>query len=152
MIKVRTLTLLVLVLGTLVLSGCWSDTPRDWYQDYLSRVARVQGVEKITMTPSPYTNLPRKRELTIEIEPLSIGLLDSYQLRQCGLFNLIAERNSILGKVANEFHRYDYQRQLLMGLKQCQANNIIDAELKEKLAEIENQKQAQLKAHQWNWS
>ncbi|WP_100754076.1 DUF3080 domain-containing protein [Vibrio salilacus] len=150
MSKSTRLNALLMPLLILTLNGCWSDNPSDWYQDYLSRVARVQNVEKVTMTPTPLAHLPRKRELFIDIEPLSIGLLDSYQLRQCGLFNLIAERNSVLGKVADEFHRYDYQRQLLEGLVQCQANDIIDAQLKQKLAEIENHKQAQLNAHQWN--
>ncbi|QSA19926.1 DUF3080 family protein, partial [Vibrio furnissii] len=31
------------------------------------------------------------------------------ELRKCALFSLIAERNSVLGKVQDEFRRFDYE-------------------------------------------
>ncbi|PMM39857.1 DUF3080 domain-containing protein, partial [Vibrio lentus] len=86
----------------------------------------------------------------IEVPSLSIGLIDSYQLRQCGLFNLIAERNSVLGKVADEFRNYDYQVALLEGVGQCLSNNELESEIVELLREIEQQKLAQFPLHQWN--
>ncbi|MFX3791464.1 DUF3080 family protein, partial [Streptococcus suis] len=81
---------------------------------------------------------------------LSIGLIDSYQLRQCGLFNLIAERNSVLGKVADQFRNYDYQVALLAGVGKCLSSNELDPEIVELLKEIEQQKLAQFPLHQWN--
>ena len=81
---------------------------------------------------------------------LSIGLIDSYQLRQCGLFNLIAERNSVLGKVADEFRNYDYQVALLAGVGKCLSASELDSEIVELLKEIEQQKLTQFPLHQWN--
>ena len=86
----------------------------------------------------------------MDVPSLSIGLIDSYQLRQCGLFNLIAEKNSVLGKVVDEFRNYDYQVALLEGVGQCLANNELDPEIVELLKEIEQQKLAQFPLHQWN--
>ncbi|UPQ88737.1 DUF3080 domain-containing protein [Vibrio sinaloensis] len=132
------------------LIGCQPNNPGSMFDDYLTRVARVQDAPIVDAEAKDDFALPRKRELYIEIPSLSIGLLDSYQLRQCGLFNLIAERNSVLGKVADEFHNYDYQRQILTGLSRCLAHDDIEQTLKLTLADIAQQKRSQLTLHQWN--
>ncbi|NVD07126.1 DUF3080 domain-containing protein [Vibrio sp. JPW-9-11-11] len=120
------------------------------FDDYLTRVARVQSAPTVDIASDEQITLPRKRHLYIDIPTLSIGLLDSYQLRQCGLFNLIAERNSVLGKVADEFHNYDYQRDILKGLSHCLEHDDIEPLLKTTLIEIAKQKRTQLALHQWN--
>lgn len=97
-----------------------------------------------------YAKLPRKRDLYVDVPSVSIGLLDSYQLRQCGLFNLIAEKNSVLGKVADEFRNYDYQTALLDGLSRCISSNALEQDLVLKLAAIQQQKQSQFEMHHWN--
>ncbi|MFA0230190.1 DUF3080 family protein, partial [Vibrio sp. 10N.261.45.A7] len=119
-----------LVLLTVVLGGCFGEGPGDLFDDYQTKVARVQDAEEIKENWE-FESLPRKRELLLDVPSLSIGLIDSYQLRQCGLFNLIAERNSVLGKVADEFRNYDYQVALLEGVGQCLANNELDPEIVE---------------------
>ncbi|NAZ46205.1 DUF3080 family protein [Vibrio toranzoniae] len=138
-----------LVLLTVVLGGCFGEGPGDLFDDYQTKVARVQDADEIKENWE-FESLPRKRELLLDVPSLSIGLIDSYQLRQCGLFNLIAERNSVLGKVADEFRNYDYQVALLEGVGQCLANNELDPEIVELLKEIEQQKLAQFPLHQWN--
>lgn len=130
--------------------GCWSDeTPADIFDDYLTRVARVQN-EKPLNGEFEFDNLPRKRELFLTIPSVSLGLLDSYQLRQCGLFNLIAEKNSVLGKVADEFRNYDYQVALLEGIGKCLASSDLNVDVYKLLESIEQQKIAQFPKHQWN--
>lgn len=141
---------LVLFMLLPILTACQADSPSGFFDDYLTRVARVQQASEVTQASDQFDNLPRKRELYVDIALTSIGLLDSYQLRQCGLFNLIAERNSVLGKVADEFRNYDYQNALLDGLSRCLITDGIDTELRRKLLEIEQIKQPQLKLHQWN--
>lgn len=141
---------LVLFMLLPILTACQADNPSGLFDDYLTRVARVQQASEVTQASDQFDNLPRKRELYVDIALTSIGLLDSYQLRQCGLFNLIAERNSVLGKVADEFRNYDYQNALLDGLSRCLITDGIDTELRRKLLEIEQIKQPQLKLHQWN--
>ncbi|MFI3275247.1 DUF3080 domain-containing protein [Vibrio sp.] len=138
-----------LVLLTVVLGGCFGEGPGDLFDDYQTKVARVQDADEIKDNWE-FESLPRKRELLLDVPSLSIGLIDNYQLRQCGLFNLIAERNSVLGKVADEFRNYDYQVALLEGVGQCLANNELDPEIVELLKEIEQQKLAQFPLHQWN--
>lgn len=138
-----------LVLLTVVLGGCFGEGPGDLFDDYQTKVARVQDADEIKENWE-FESLPRKRELLLDVPSLSIGLIDSYQLRQCGLFNLIAEKNSVLGKVVDEFRNYDYQVALLEGVGQCLANNELDPEIVELLKEIEQQKLAQFPLHQWN--
>lgn len=134
---------------TVVITGCFDDSPQKYFDDYQAKIANVQDADEI-QEDWELDSLPRKRELFIEVPSLSIGLIDSYQLRQCGLFNLIAERNSVLGKVADEFRNYDYQVALLEGVGQCLSNNELDPEIVELLKEIEQQKLAQFPLHQWN--
>lgn len=143
-------TTLPLLFTVFALTACKSDQPSAFFDDYLTRVANVQEVSVIDDGHNQYRNLPRKRDLYINIPPVSIGLLDSYQLRECGLFNLIAERNSVLGKVSDQFRNYDYQKALLDGIARCQNNEVIDPALKQTLADIEIQKRSQITKHQWN--
>ncbi|MEZ9159124.1 DUF3080 domain-containing protein [Vibrio lentus] len=134
---------------TMVLTGCFDDSPQNYFDDYQTKIANVQDADEI-QEDWELESLPRKRELFIEVPSLSIGLIDSYQLRQCGLFNLIAERNSVLGKVADEFRNYDYQVALLEGVGHCLSNNELEPEIVELLREVEQQKLAQFPLHQWN--
>ncbi|TKF25440.1 DUF3080 domain-containing protein [Vibrio kanaloae] len=134
---------------TVMLAGCFSDGPGDLFDDYQTKIARVQDAEELK-EDWEFESLPRKRELLLDVPTLSIGLIDSYQLRQCGLFNLIAERNSVLGKVADQFRNYDYQVALLAGVGKCLSSNELDPEIVELLKEIEQQKLAQFPLHQWN--
>ncbi|MEZ9056936.1 DUF3080 domain-containing protein [Vibrio pelagius] len=132
----------------LFLSGCWHEQG-DLFDEYHSRVARVQDEDRIS-EEWEFEVLPRKRELNIDIEPISMGLLDSYQLRECGLFNLIAERNSVLGKVADQFRNFDYQVTFLNGLSECLNHQGISSDVHQQLVKIEQQKRDQLALHQWN--
>ena len=139
----------LLILITVVLGGCFEEGPGDFFDDYQTKVARVQDAEELKQEWE-FEGLPRKRELLLNVPSVSIGLIDSYQLRQCGLFNLIAERNSVLGKVADEFRNYDYQVALLEGVGKCLSSDELDPEIIELLRGIEQQKLAQFPLHQWN--
>lgn len=132
----------------LLISGCW-DEQGDLFDEYHNRVARVQDETRIS-EEWEYEALPRKRELNINIEPISMGLLDSYQLRECGLFNLIAERNSVLGKVADQFRNFDYQVEFLNGLSECLNHPGVSSDVQQQLLKIDQQKRDQLAQHRWN--
>lgn len=133
-----------------LLAGCTDNKPSQYFSDYLSKIASVQEATPLKSDLPKYEDLPRKRELYIPIDPISIGLLESYQLRKCGLFNLIAEKNSALGKVADEFRNYNYQRDVLYGISRCIEEGNIDDTLKQKLIIAEKQKRPELYQHQWN--
>lgn len=138
--KLATLTL------SLLISGCLGQSAQieDDFATYLSRIANVQGIEPLATPTTRYTRLPAVRDIKFALSTTSLGLLDSYQLRHCQLFQLIAEKNSILGKVQDEFRDYDYQRQLIIGLGRCIENPAISATLKSQLAEIQAIKFKQL--------
>lgn len=144
---VRTILGLICLIPTL--TGCESDSPSRFFATYSDRVTNVLDAADITQEIS-ISQLPRKRELYLTIPPITLGLLDSYQLRQCGLFQLIAEKNSVLGKVADEFSNYDYQSALLKGLTRCIDDPNVDSKLKPTLSTIRTEKQQQLDMHQWN--
>ena len=138
------------VLLCALLAGCTDNKPNQYFSDYLSKIASVQDTTQLQPDFPKYQDLPRKRELYIPINPISIGLLESYQLRKCGLFHLIAEKNSALGKVADEFRNYNYQRDVLHGIHRCIEEGKIDDTLKQKLIIAEKQKRPELYQHQWN--
>ncbi|EOX4278642.1 DUF3080 family protein, partial [Vibrio cholerae] len=108
----------VVLAALLLLTGCEPRLAIDAdFDRYLSRIANVQQREALSPPAMVAQSLPEKRELLIAIAPVTISLLDSYELRQCGVFELIAERNSILGKVQDEFREWDYQIALLNGIQ-----------------------------------
>ncbi|HAS6511367.1 TPA: DUF3080 family protein, partial [Vibrio parahaemolyticus] len=98
-----------------LLSGCngWTNPERAIFEKYHQRLANVLDVPPRELNEVSAITIPDKRALYQELPRLSLGLLESYQLRQCGLFNLIAEKNSQLGKVQDPFHDLDYQTTLL---------------------------------------
>lgn len=110
----------VVLAALLLLTGCEPRLAIDAdFDRYLSRIANVQQRDALSPPAMAAQSLPEKRKLLIAIDPVTISLLDSYELRQCGLFELIAERNSILGKVQDEFREWDYQVALLNGIQGC---------------------------------
>ncbi|EDP60096.1 DUF3080 domain-containing protein [Vibrio sp. AND4] len=115
------LTVTMFVLLVTMLSGCskWFTPEKALFEKYNQRLANVLEVSGSELPPSPAVSIPDKRELFQELPRLSLGLLESYQLRQCGLFNLIAEKNSQLGKVQDAFYDFDYQTTLLRTLDVC---------------------------------
>lgn len=136
----------------LALSGCdLNQHPVDsMFDDYVGRIANVQAEQALPLPTTQTTQLPDKSELTLAIEPITIGLLDSYELRKCGLFNIIAERNSVLGKVQDQFREFDFQLALFAGLQQCLTNEQISVELKQTLSSIYAKKQTQLPSYLGN--
>ncbi|WP_159065011.1 DUF3080 family protein [Thaumasiovibrio subtropicus] len=132
----------------LPLIGCGEERADDVFDTYLNRLSNVIDVDVPTVKPVPPVSLPMKRELKLDIAPITIGLLDAYELRQCGAFQLIAERNSVLGKVQNEITQLQYEIRLLNALAQCLPS--VSIELRQQLAPIYTQKQAQISQHHWN--
>ncbi|CCN73745.1 DUF3080 family protein [Vibrio nigripulchritudo] len=127
-------------------TGC-SDPVTNMYQDYLERVARVQDAPEMDAPEKRFTSLPDKKVLQLTIPRLSLGLLESYELRNCGLFELIAERNSSLGKVQDEFRQLDYETQFVSKASECLSHPKISEEVKSKLTKAYQQKVRQYPLH-----
>ncbi|MBU2898980.1 DUF3080 domain-containing protein [Vibrio hepatarius] len=116
-------------------------------QTYLYRISNIQEHPAFVLPDDRSITLPSKQTLFIDIPRVSISLINSYELRKCGLFSLIAERNSILGKVQDQFRNYDYQVKLNDGLKGCIQNPNLSKSLRSQLIEIQAEKLSQLPNH-----
>ncbi|WP_104036795.1 DUF3080 domain-containing protein [Vibrio jasicida] len=138
-----------LVLPTTLLSGCnkWFNPEKAVFEKYNQRLANVLNTSESELEASPAVTIPDKRELFQELPRLSLGLLESYQLRQCGLFNLLAEKNSQLGKVQDAFYDFDYQTNLLRTLNGCMSNYPLSDEENTKLNGLYDQKWHHLTVH-----
>ncbi|EOD78710.1 hypothetical protein D515_02513 [Grimontia indica] len=142
--------LALVITGLFLLSGCLeSDKARAQFENYQSRLANVVNTEPLPLEDSVSIELPRKRDLTLPLEDVRMGLLDAYELRECGLFQLIADRNSILGKVQDAFRQLNYEVSLLNTLELCLADVESDT-LREQLLKVQKQKQKQLSTVYWN--
>ncbi|WP_269748192.1 DUF3080 family protein [Enterovibrio coralii] len=146
--KVKPLLIALFSLGTL--QGCFdNDKAAGLFSDYSQRLANVVETEPVTPPESNAIKLPRKRDLILPIEDVRMGLLDAYELRQCGLFQLIADRNSILGKVQDAFRQLNYEIALLNTLEQC-LDDVTSESLTKELARIQTQKRAEINKVYWN--
>ncbi len=139
---------LTLLFFTLFIAGCDLIPPEQaMMEKYHQRLANVLDVSTTKIAPPPAIIIPRRRELFQPLPRLSLGLLESYQLRQCGLFNLLADKNSQLGKVQDSFHDMDYQISLLRTLNSCITNFSLSDEERAKLDSLYSQKWNQLHTH-----
>ncbi|CAG19897.1 DUF3080 domain-containing protein [Photobacterium profundum] len=139
-----------------LLTGCERNSTELAFQSYHDRLASVLDVDT---KPPPTTSMipfPDVRELTLPNPDVRISLLNAYELRKCDLFHLIAERNSILGKVQDRTHQLQYELLLINGLNRCIAifdnQSILDnnSALHTELVLLETLKQQQLPHHLWN--
>jgi hypothetical protein len=137
------------LLSFFILSACdWRSNPIDsMFDTYIERIANVQDEPPMPLEANQNIILPPKRELYTDVAPITLGLLDSYELRKCDLFNLIADKNSSLGKVQDPFRNFDYQVNVIEGLNLCLQSQDISSVLKAQLTPILMQKMEQLPIH-----
>lgn len=93
---------------------------------------------------------PAKRALTRAVDTPRTGWIGLFELRRCGLVNLISKRNSILGRVAPPQRRLAYESRLLGGLERCRTEIDADTALHERLTALIARKRAGLPAVFWN--
>ncbi|SHO56179.1 DUF3080 family protein [Vibrio quintilis] len=129
-----------------ILTGCWNSPPESeqMFRTYTQRISHVFDLPEPPPPDIQPVILPERRQFLTQFPPINIGLLESYQLRDCGLFRLISERNSILGKVQDQFHRLEYELKLLHQISICLKESSLPEPLKQKLKQIRQQKQARL--------
>ncbi|WP_394211459.1 DUF3080 domain-containing protein [Enterovibrio calviensis] len=142
--------LLVNTLIVATLNGCFGTDPAvENFSNYQQRLANVLDTERLPLHKAVDIALPRKRDLVLPLEDVRMGLLDAYELRECGLFQLVADRNSILGKVQDAFRQLDYEVKLLRTLERC-LDLVEDPTLTATLKEIQAHKRRQIQTVYWN--
>lgn len=72
--------------------------------------------------------MPRSSDLRQEIDRISIGLLDSMQLDKCRAGELVAQRNSALGKMQSPSARLRYELDSLTALAECRQSSVAEDE------------------------
>ncbi|PSW63593.1 DUF3080 domain-containing protein [Photobacterium kishitanii] len=135
---------------SLLLTSCKKNTTEvllDTYQQRLANVLDINPAETPALTLPIY---PGTRLLKQPIPDIRMGLLNAYELRQCGLFQLIAERNSVLGKVQDQTRQLRYELLFLKQLDHCLKVLNNTNTLWPQLKDIYYQKQQQLPQVLWN--
>lgn len=136
-----------IIITILLLTGCDNrPPPESMLSNYLQRIANVQQQEAIEPT-EPEISIPRRRALFQEPSRQTIGILETLQLTECQLMTLVAERNTVLGKVQDQFRNLEYQYALLKGLRDCLSTQSLSDELVSKLDAIYAIKWQELPIH-----
>lgn len=139
-------TLLILAL----LGGCLFRAPAEGLlEDYLGRLSRVLDQPRPEVERGAVPRMPRSRDLQQSIDPLSIGVLDYWGFRECGLAEILGERNSVLGRVMPPSQHLHMDGRLLVQLEHCM-NDLDDADLVELAAELAGKKLEQWPGRYWN--
>ena len=130
------------------IAGCQESNPFSAeVADYQKRISNIIQVpyNEISVQPSRF---PQKRDLVIPLKPISIDWQDFFSVNQCAdLQQLIAHRNSQLGKNMEAATRLLYEKKLLLQLTSC-IKKLNTASNKVKTA-LET-KQQQFKPTVWN--
>jgi hypothetical protein len=122
------------------------ESPENDLDDYLKRIARVQNAALIDWDFESF-DTPSRRDFYTPIERLTIGLLESAELRKCDLLEMVYLHNDALGKVQDEFRNLDYQVAVLSGLNVCIDQGQLSSALTNKLKGIYQKKWQQLPLH-----
>ena len=94
----------LLLLG-LWLAGCSASGPSADLTEYLTRLERVLDQRSQRVAENSFPRLPAVRALRLEPAQENIELLDFLRLRRCELQQVVAERNSSLGRLARPSQR-----------------------------------------------
>lgn len=104
------------------LSACAdrSDTAEQW-DNYTAALSRVLDRSASAKDHKAFPHLPPQRDLTagVEIPTSQINLLEFLRLRECRLAQVLAERNSILGKHADASARLLFNLHFLSNVESC---------------------------------
>lgn len=121
------------------LVGC-SKAPNELNSDYHARLQSQINLPDLI----PYSDRHKLLEPSIEITQTStIGILQLAKIQHCQLGQLIAERNSQLGKVAGPSAQFAYQVRFIQSLPKC-IKTLDDARLKKQLNRVYAEKREML--------
>ncbi|MGI9277054.1 MAG: DUF3080 family protein [Endozoicomonas sp.] len=146
---------LFILLFVLLLTGCDQRSSPDYLmEEYLKRISRVTEQSLSYHVP---VQLPRPPELRLREHPvpdIRMKFLDALDLLSCpSLSQVVASRNSSLGKQMLPSQRLHYEKLLLARIGDC-LHHLTGSDSKPEtvriLREIAQQKTAQLPASRWN--
>ncbi len=149
--------LTTVLMWTLALTGCGQgNDPEAMLTDYVERVENVTEVNVLSNDGYRAELLlyPDRRARRLPLADVRIGMLDFLVLIQCGLQEIVGERNSALGKVMPVSQQLIYEHRLLVSARKCrrqlEANGTKVFELQKKLDDVVSIKSAELPKAYWN--
>ncbi|MCC5879058.1 MAG: DUF3080 family protein [Idiomarina sp.] len=136
------------MIATLVVSAsaCSDSNQLDTtWENYQHSLSEATGEPVHTVDSAAMPIMPRSADLRIEIDRLSIGLLDSLRLERCRLGQVVAQRNSALGHAQSPSARLRYELDSMLAIEEClQIDSITDDRINALLSEALEQKQLTL--------
>ncbi|WP_043769945.1 DUF3080 family protein [Algiphilus aromaticivorans] len=143
------------LLASLLLAGCARDPVASIYADYLARLERVTGVEAPAEALATDTlRYPRGRERQLPVPEVSGSVLEIFRLSRCDIGQLLAQRNSILGRHADAAAHLAIDGRITQRLKQCREalnhSDKEDARLLARIDELLEEKSVAMRARAWN--
>ena len=141
---------LLAIAPALLLAAClpWQSSDSS-LEDYPVRLARVLDVATPAIEPLPDLPNPSTRQTAMAMQAIQLSIADWWLLQECQLNQLLAERNSSLGRLHAPSVRFVYEVQILREMQACRANT---AETQQLLTQLIGQKQNQLRLlwqHLW---
>ncbi len=125
------------------MTGCINTDPaQSLVETYAERTSRAIDVDidlTLNKTSELYPTLPDRRDRAKTVTPITEGLIDVLDLKECGLIDLIAQRNTSLGKLAGGSQRLIYELEFMPKVRDCQSlltGNVERAEVLERVKEI----------------
>jgi hypothetical protein len=148
----RLTRLIFFVTATLCLQACQpKQSLPTALENYSDRIYKVLLLENKDININSTLNFPLKTSLIVEIPDLNIKMRAFYAIENCAIKQLIAERNTALGKTQLPSVRLKYEWDLINELKNCsqQDINIKNKPLLDKMDTWLSQKEA---AFPLNWA
>ncbi|MGI5310449.1 DUF3080 family protein [Rheinheimera sp. WS51] len=135
---------LLLPLLLISLVACSDNSGEAALKDYQQRLNRVLKQQHKPISLAPVEPLVAVRDLKRSPSDIRINLSDAYATRQCGLDQLIGERNSSLGRLYSPSKLLNYELRLLTALENCLQHTWQDSQLESSLQQAYNEKQADI--------
>lgn len=130
-----------------LLAACADPGAPGLWQDYAERLARLARQEAPAPRPAQRPRWPDRRLLLAELPEWRTGLLGWLELLDCDLMELVASRNSVLGRVQVPAARLRYEHAFLTRGEACLATHAdLDPELRSWLSQLLEEKRAALPA------
>lgn len=120
-----------ILIVVLCLVACGDDSATRMYDDYLWRLGNASAVAVPSMSELPAMSLPQYPRRRLRRQPVPAvegGLLDLFRLARCDVAELIAERNSILGRHADAARVLTNSGLVLRRLQRCHQDMSTDPE------------------------
>ncbi len=125
----------VVIALSIFLSGCFANDVDKVFADYQKRMQRLLDEPAVEPEMPIIPRQPGVSDVRQNIPEGNISLLESMRLNQCRAGQLIAQRNSSLGRVQSVQARVLYEIEMIPALTECLQNpDIAESSLGEALA------------------